>query len=127
MNQWIGLGGLALLLFTTTFLFSSLPKRSVSITVMSLISVCCLATITVAVINSITLYKDWTASVVTNTRSLLISPFEGAATAGSVQEGRVVYPGKQHGNYLYIEEETGRKGWIEQSAVEPVINEKQLQ
>lgn len=119
MNQWIMLGELALVCLTAVLLLSlriSIPPRT-----LTAIAVCCTAVMLASVITTLELRRDWQASVVIGESHLAISPFEGAAPAGNIQEGRVVYPGKRHGGYVFIEDETGRKGWIAQSLIEPVI------
>ncbi len=49
---------------------------------------------------------------------LLLSPFSSSSSTGIIQEGRLVLPEKQHGNFYYVREETGRSGWIDGSLIE---------
>ncbi len=55
-------------------------------------------------------YHD--AVVVADDAKLRLSPFESAATSGSIQEGRLLSPGKEHNNYTLVKDETGRSGWL---------------
>ncbi len=67
-------------------------------------------------------YQQWhRAVIVASDAHLLISPFSSASTKGSIQEGRLVYPLKQHGGFYLIMDETGRDGWISTSAIEHLI------
>lgn len=123
MNQWITLAGLALAALTCALL-ASLWIR-ISRRALVIFSLSCLATIMAGVINTVALRQEWAGSVVIHESRLQISPFEGAASAGNIQEGRMVYLKKEHGGYIYVEDETGRKGWLQLSAVEPVIPAKE--
>lgn len=123
MDQWTMVGGLALLLLTATLLTATLrPKMKRRIVV--LISCCCLLGTVVAIISVLQLQRRWDSSVVVVASRLQVSPFEGAATAGEIREGSRVYTSKHHGDYLYVVDDTKRKGWIEGSAIEPVIPDK---
>ena len=43
---------------------------------------------------------------------LLISPFKDAASTGTIMEGRIVRPLKEHGEYILVTDPSGRKGWL---------------
>lgn len=43
---------------------------------------------------------------------------KSAASNGSVQEGSLLRPGKSHNNYVLVEDETGRSGWLTADAFE---------
>ncbi len=58
------------------------------------------------------------AVVVSPDVRLLISPFPTASSTGILQEGRLVIPLKQHGNFFLVEDETGRSGWIDGPTME---------
>jgi len=58
--------------------------------------------------------------VIANDIKLQVSPFEGATSTGTVVEGRLLFPVKQHGEYTYVTDRSGRKGWIKAEAVEAV-------
>lgn len=55
-------------------------------------------------------YHD--AVVVVGDARLRISPFESAASSGSIQEGRLLTPVKKHNNFTLVNDETGRSGWL---------------
>lgn len=119
MNQWIALGELALVALTAVLLLSlrfRIPTRALAV-----IAICCVAVMTTAVISTLELRHEWAGAVVISESRLQISPFDGAATAGNIQQGRMVYPGRQHEGYVFVEDETGRKGWLQRSVLEPVI------
>ena len=58
--------------------------------------------------------------VIASDIKLQVSPFEGATSTGAVVEGRLLFPVKQHGEYSYVTDRSGRKGWIKAEAVEAV-------
>ena len=67
-------------------------------------------------------YQHYNPSVVISPDNrLLISPFEGATPVGAISEGRLVTPQKTHGIFIYVIDETGKKGWLPASAISPVI------
>lgn len=55
-------------------------------------------------------YRD--AVVIVDNARLRISPFESAASTGSIQEGRLLTPLKTHKDYVLVKDETGRSGWM---------------
>jgi tetratricopeptide (TPR) repeat protein len=119
MNQWIGLGVTALILLTLVLLISlrlRLSGRALTIHCLG-----CTLVMLVATIAVVEMRHQWRGSVVLDESKLLISPFAEAASAGSIQAGRLVQEGKRHEGYVYVEDETGRKGWLAHSAIEPVI------
>lgn len=85
------------------------------------VSAGCLLSCTLAIAGTFFQYQYFNPSVVIapNTR-LFISPFETAASNGTIQEGRLVYPVKEHGEFTYVTDETNRKGWIPTVSIEAV-------
>lgn len=72
---------------------------------------------------SATLYSYQTYNplvVIADDVKLQVSPFEGATSTGAIEEGRLLFPVKQHGDYTYVADRSGRKGWLQNSAVEAV-------
>jgi len=61
------------------------------------------------------------AVVIAADARLLISPFTSATSVGAIQEGRLVYPQKNHGPFTYVRDETNRQGWILSSSLETVV------
>lgn len=61
------------------------------------------------------------AIIIASSAKILISPFENAASLGSIQEGKKVFPLKQHDDYTLVVEETGRKGWVANSFIENIL------
>jgi tetratricopeptide (TPR) repeat protein len=58
-------------------------------------------------------YQDWNMGVVLSEDThLLISPFADAKLAGNIKAGRLVRSGKEHGDYVLVETETGKSGWL---------------
>jgi len=66
-------------------------------------------------------YQYFNPSVVISPKArLLVSPFASSASIGTIQEGRLIYPEKSHGDYVYVTDETNRKGWIHFPSIEAV-------
>ncbi len=64
-------------------------------------------------------YRQWHSAVVVEPdMRLLLSPFSSASSTGTIQEGRIVMPGKKHDDFFLVEDETGRSGWLPASAIE---------
>lgn len=58
-------------------------------------------------------YQEWNVGVVlAEDARLLISPFKDAASAGGIRAGRLVRPISEHGEYVLVEDETGKSGWL---------------
>lgn len=119
INQWSGLalGGLALL---ALFLLATIRFQFAKTThyLVYLIGVLLLAS---GIVGTIARNQHLHPSVVTsNDAKLLISPFSSASPVGAISEGRLVYPQKKHGAYNLVEDETGRKGWLETTLMESV-------
>ncbi len=63
----------------------------------------------------------WNSGVITEGDiRLLTSPFDSAASLGSLEEGTLVHAGKQHGDYHYVQDEKGRSGWIPTTSFEQI-------
>jgi hypothetical protein len=58
--------------------------------------------------------------VVGQEAKLHISPFPEAASTGTIKAGRLVRPEKTHGDYVLIQDETGRSGWISKGTFERI-------
>lgn len=119
LNQW-SLLALCSLMLLTLFLFSAIKlgfsrQRTISV------SAGCFLLCILAVYGTFFHYQYFNPSIVIapDTR-LFISPFDTAASSGTIQQGRRVYPHKVHGDFTYVTDETSRKGWIPSEAIEPV-------
>ncbi|MEN8200154.1 MAG: hypothetical protein ABFR63_08790 [Thermodesulfobacteriota bacterium] len=73
----------------------------------------CLVLLATAITGAVMSYGHWHKGVVVIADARLrMSPFESAASIGAIQEGRLLRPGKTHNNYVLVEDETGRSGWL---------------
>ena len=52
---------------------------------------------------------------------LLVSPFDTAAQSAPLCQGRTVAIKKTHGDYAFIQDAAGNSGWVEQSALAPLV------
>lgn len=120
MNQWL-VTGLTAFGVGATLLLLALPFH-----IAKRIQAPVLATCTVLLVLSwfcATLhYRGWQAFIVMepDTR-LTISPFAGASSVGEIKEGSTVFALERHGNFIRMRDESGRKGWLAQTAVQPII------
>lgn len=87
----------------------------------SLVIILCLLSLGAGILGAMIQYREWQHSVVIKDSRLLVSPFENGASIGSIEQGRLVYPQKEHGRYWYVSDETGRKGWLEAEAFQPIL------
>lgn len=125
LNQWT-ISAFFLLMLLCTFQLASL-KLHFSTQTRRLVSATCFMLFILCATGAFSRHKQWQPSVVTDNDSrLLLSPFDSAASTSSIQQGRLVYPEKSHGEFSYITDETGRKGWIASSAIEPAIGAKEM-
>jgi len=122
LGQWSALIPLSLLLFTV-FLLAGMRYRFSRPTTIG-VGTCCLLILVLALAGTIDRDHYFNPSVVVSPEAkLFISPFASAASIGAVQEGRLVYPQKSHGEFSYVTDETDRSGWIHDSMIESVSGE----
>jgi hypothetical protein len=119
LNQWT-----ALLLFSlislTIFQAAAMKYRFSRQLYIGLTTSCCLL-LSLAIAGTFVRYHFFNPSVVIAADAkLLISPFTSSASIGALQEGRLVYPNKRHGDFSYVTDETDLQGWISSALIEPV-------
>ncbi len=121
LSQWLILFLVVLAVLACFHIFSLLhPIRKKTIIVFT--AFCCLI-LCLSSIGGYSRYQKFNpAIVISSDARLLISPFETSTSVGIIQEGRSVYPSKTHKNYTHVVDETNRKGWIANSAIEAVCN-----
>ena len=116
-DQWILLAASGLLVCGLTVFATALrPGLSRSAARTLIISSLFLVLITLP--QALLTYRHWSCGVVIapNVR-LLISPFAGAASVGTLKEGRIVIPDRQHDNYIHVTDETGQSGWLDSTVI----------
>lgn len=120
LNQWTGLAAMAFVFFGTVLLVP-LPPGLQRIPRYATAAVSLFVT-AIAVVGAVGQYHRWHDGVVVIPDARLrVSPFATAASIGTIQEGRMVRPGKSHGSYFLVEDETGRSGWLEAGAFESIV------
>ncbi len=87
----------------------------------SFVILLCIFSLSAGVLGTMMRYREWHQSVVIRDSRLLVSPFENGASIGSIKQGRLVYPQKKHGDYWYVTDETGRKGWLETAVFKSIL------
>jgi len=119
-DQWLLISGFSFFLFALSTLgVPYIRHRFPTLTRLLLVSTLLLSFLTLP--PALFRYGSWHDNVVIEDRTrLLLSPFPGAASTGTIKAGRLVRPQKTHGNYVRIEDKTGRNGWVKQSCLEPV-------
>jgi tetratricopeptide (TPR) repeat protein len=86
-------------------------------------SLCCAALFFVAVWGvALGLHDADRAVVLQQDARLLVSPFDTAAPSASLQEGRSVTVKNAHNNYVLIQDSLGNRGWVEKSALAPLVS-----
>jgi tetratricopeptide (TPR) repeat protein len=119
LNQWAMLGFLVLVGFTL-FQTATIKYRLAGRTSIGVKIVCTLL-LSLAVTGTIISYQHFKPAVVIAADArLLISPFASATSVGAIQEGRLVYPQKNHGPFTYVRDESNRQGWILSTDIEIV-------
>lgn len=87
-----------------------------------LIALGCLMLLVFSAVAIIISYTSRQVFIVTMPKArIYLSPFPTAASIGSLQEGKRLKATKSHADYIYVTDETGRSGWIPQSAIEAII------
>jgi tetratricopeptide (TPR) repeat protein len=119
-DQWLMLSGAAFLLLAISTLGANLITRIPPALLRLIIISSLLATMATLPL-SIFRYRSWNDGVVVEQEArLLISPFPEAASAGMIKAGRLVRPGKTHGDYVLVRDETGRSGWLDRDNFERI-------
>jgi tetratricopeptide (TPR) repeat protein len=120
LDQWAILGLTALFCFT--FFQIAAHKYPIGGKTGMAVRIACLLLLIIAVTGTAIRYQGFKPAVVIAADArLLISPFASAASIGAIQEGRLVYPQKNHGPFTFVKDETNRQGWIVSSSLEAVI------
>jgi hypothetical protein len=119
INQWTALILVSLLLAITFLLFSLKYHFSRQFNIA--VGTGCFLLLCLATAGTLFRYQNYNPSVVISPDvKMFISPFESSAPIGALPEGRLVYPQKKHGDFSYVTDETGRKGWIPSRVIEAV-------
>jgi len=119
-DQWLLLVTLSFVLLALTALGSQLLQRPFP-TVTRLLLIGSLLVSLLSLPPALFRYRAWHDGVVTGDECrLLLSPFPGAASTGTIKAGRLVNPGKIHGSYVRVTDETGRSGWLPQGCFERI-------
>ena len=114
--------GLGCLLFVAVLLFVRLRYKP-SRRALTLSAVSAVLLLMLSVFGAGYGYQSYNPLVViASDIKLQISPFEGASSTGAIEEGRLLFPVKQHGEYTYVTDRSGRKGWVKGEAVEAVCH-----
>jgi len=118
MNQWLTRALAAYVLLTllltlnSRFHFKKGVFRSCAV-IAGFIIMCC--------VGAYSQRQKWNSAVIIQPETrLLLSPFDTAASNGSLIEGTLVYGEKKHQGYYYVLDEKGRSGWIPSASFEPV-------
>ncbi|THB74257.1 MAG: hypothetical protein D6B25_13875 [Desulfobulbaceae bacterium] len=69
-------------------------------------------------------YQDWQKLVVINDTRLQVSPIDSGSAGLSIKQGRTVAPLKQYQEFTLVIDDSGRKGWVRQEDLVPIIIEK---
>ncbi len=111
-DQWLLLAGISFSLFSGSLLLMALVRKSWSMRILKSSAVITLACALSALPPALFSYRHRHDDVVLTSTRLKISPFAEAASAGAIQEGRIVTPLKIHKAFVFVQDTNGRKGWI---------------
>lgn len=121
-DQWLLCSGAGLLLLALTALAVNLPFNIPS-GLIRLLAIGSLLLIVVTLPPALLRYQSWNDGVVIGTEArLLVSPFPQAASTGTIKAGRMVRPKKTHNDYILVQDETGRSGWLNRANVEEIAD-----
>jgi len=121
LNQWIVTATIASVLFAGMLLLPLSPGGT--LTPRYALSLCCLFVSIAACSGAIGQYRQWHDGVVVAPDARLrVSPFDSATSIGTIQEGRLLRPGKTHQQYVLVMDESGRSGWLVADAFEAIAN-----
>lgn len=111
LNQWTVLALCSFVLFAAILLLPlSLPVKKSSRRIVAVLCLLLAISASMGVYGQYLHYHD--GVVVVADARLRISPFESAASTGSIKEGRLLTPLKAHNDYVLVKDETGRTGWL---------------
>ena len=114
--------GLACLMCMAILLFAKFRYKS-STKTLTISTVTAAVLLIFSVVGAVYNYQTYNPLVViAGDIKLQVSPFEGATSTGAIEEGRLLFPVKQHGEYTYVTDRSGRKGWVKSTVVEAVCN-----
>lgn len=117
-NQWctgILLGLLLLSALSATSFFYGKHRNSIT-TAKTVLTIVLLLCMTVAYRS----YQAYDDGVVITNSQLKISPFDQAASNGSIQQGRLVKILKEHQQFYLVEKKQKQTGWLPKSVVEHI-------
>lgn len=87
-----------------------------------------LAMVTACILLGFSLWSLWyhlgvtrEAVVIHPGTNVYLSPFEKAETVHTLQEGEVVIPDQEYGDYYHIDRGPGFSGWVSKAHISPVI------
>ncbi|MCI5150832.1 MAG: tetratricopeptide repeat protein [Candidatus Electrothrix sp. MAN1_4] len=123
-DQWLLIAGCSFLFFSCSVLLASLGGgkggKSYHWLIAGALLIVCLLTLPLTFLR----YQDWKVGVVlAEDEHLLISPFADAPVAGDIKAGRLVRTEKEHGDYVFVETETGKTGWLAKESFALVIEQ----
>ncbi len=119
LNQWVAVNTVFMTFFAAILLLpSGVPLKSSFRRGLAFLF--CILTVTTFA-GVVGQYQHWyDGVVVAGDARLRVSPFATAVPIGSIQEGRLLRPGKEHNGFVLVVDESGRKGWLSVDAFEPI-------
>lgn len=113
MNQWLQLALLSYILLTILVLAGTFLKKrgwkcpcAVLAAIAACIAILCLG-------GAWEQRTAWQSGVIVQEgTNLLVSPFDTAASAGTLKAGSIASDEKEHNGYLYVKDDRGHAGWI---------------
>ncbi len=111
-DQWLLLAGISFSLLSGSLLLMAFVRKSWLIKALKTVAVISSTSALLALPPAMFGYHHWRDDVVLKSTRLRISPFDEAASAGAIQEGRIVTPVKTYKGFVFVQDINGRKGWL---------------
>lgn len=127
LNQWTWLASAALSVFSFLLLVRGVAiaagrRNAGLLRYFGAVTLCCAALFfTAAGGLALGIHAVDRAVVLGHDVRLLVSPFDTAAQSAPLCQGRTVAIQKTHGDYALIQDAVGNSGWVEQSALAPIV------
>jgi tetratricopeptide (TPR) repeat protein len=122
LNRWAILASGAFGVFSLLYLLRGIRPGILKRAFFKALTVVCLLCFMAGGTGAAMHYKNINRGVVIKDNAhLLVSPFDSASSSASIKDGKIVRIAKTYRGYLLVEGVNGKSGWIERSAVEPVV------
>ncbi|HDZ91684.1 MAG: tetratricopeptide repeat protein [Deltaproteobacteria bacterium] len=126
LNRWAVLASLAFVVFSLLYLLRNVNPGVFTRAPFRIISACSILCLLAGGTGVVVQYENTTDGVVIrNDSQLRISPFDSASACSSLPDGKVVSIDRAYRDYLLVNGDDGKSGWIKKNAVAPLVPPEQ--